>query len=252
MDYLNVEPDYYTDPLPDHWTRGRSGRRIEFITRHHLMMVGNAWDARRVWLSRPASAHYVVGPDGKVGQVVNDSDTAWANADWDANCKTLAIEHSNCAVNDDWPINETTLKAGARLAAALCLYYGLGRPQHGKNIRDHREFTSTACPYHLAKGGRYDRMWMDEATRFYDELVAKKEGRTLPQHRPEPQGGTMTDFDQIPRRYQSRVPGSEVTMRPIDALLNVDSHAWQSLQLLKKIEEQNINILNRISKLEAK
>lgn len=175
MDYLNVEPDYYVAPPPNHWTPGRGGHKIEFITRHHLMMVGDAHDARNVWLTRPASAHYVVDPAGKVGQVVFDKDTAWANADWSANQRTIAIEHSNSAgASADWPISDATIVAGARLAAALCLFYNLGRPKFGTNIRDHREFTATQCPYHLAKGGKYHRRWMDEAQRFYDELTAGK------------------------------------------------------------------------------
>ena len=35
-------------------------------------------------------------------------------------------------------------------------------------------------------------------------------------------------FDEISRRYKSRVDGSTVTMRPIDALLNIDAHSFVS------------------------
>lgn len=62
----------------------------------------------------------------------------------------------------------------------------------------------------------------------------------------------MTDFDHIQNRYQSRVPGSDVQMTPLDMLLNVDSHAWQSLQLLKKLEEQQAQIIDRLNRLEGK
>lgn len=178
-DYFKVEPDFYA-LLDRHFTPGRAGARIEFITRHHLAMVGDAYAARRVWWTRPASAHYVVSPEGVVGQVVYDRDTAWANANQWANQRTIAIEHSNIA-GADYPISDATIIAGARLAAALCLYYKLGRPVFGKNIRDHKEFTSTSCPYHLAKGGKYHQRWMDEAQRFYDELAA---GRVNPDGSP--------------------------------------------------------------------
>ena len=56
---------------------------------------------------------------------------------------------------------------------------------------------------------------------------------------PQPKGGTtMTDFDQINRRYKSRVPGSKVTMTPRDALYNADAHAYLILQKLEKMQEQ--------------
>lgn len=55
-----------------------------------------------------------------------------------------------------------------------------------------------------------------------------------PQHKED----DMTDFDQINRRYKSRVPGSRVTMTPRDALYNTDAHAYLILQKLEKMQEQ--------------
>lgn len=57
---------------------------------------------------------------------------------------------------------------------------------------------------------------------------------TKPQHKED----TMTDFDQINRRYKSRVPGSQVTMTPRDALYNTDAHAYLILQKLEKMQAQ--------------
>lgn len=56
----------------------------------------------------------------------------------------------------------------------MCLYYKLGRPESGKNVRYHREFTTTGCPYHLAPGGKYNRALIGEAQRFYDHLKNQK------------------------------------------------------------------------------
>lgn len=48
-------------------------------------------------------------------------------------------------------------------------------------------------------------------------------------------------FDQITRKFKSRVAGSNVTMRPIDALLNADAHAFVSRAnseiILKRLDE---------------
>lgn len=156
-----------------HFSRGRGGRKPKYITRHHT--AGIFWTAKSVndvWRAREASAHYLVNPNGHISQHVWDGDTAWSNRNLRSNQESISIEHSNDAGKPAWTISEKTIINGARLAAALCKFYGLGRPVFGVNIRDHREFTQTSCPHHLAFGGRYHQRWMDEAQRFYDQLVA--------------------------------------------------------------------------------
>lgn len=173
-DYLNVIPDK-TKIMGRHFTPGRGGRKIRHITRHHtagVLTTEQVWD---VWQTRQASAHYIVETDGTVGQLVWDRDTSWANANLQANQESITIEHSNSAgAGEDWPISDATILGGARLAAALCRFYQLGRPEYGVNIRDHREWGQTSCPYHLAHGGKYHARWMGEAQRFYDELTTPK------------------------------------------------------------------------------
>lgn len=198
MDWLNVEPDVYR-LLNKHFTPGRGGRRIKYIVRHHnagVLTIDGCWE---VWQTREASAHYQVENSGRIGQLVNDSDTAWHAADLVRNQESIGIEHANCGgANQDWPISDLVIKQGARLAAALCLYYDLGRPEFGTNIRDHRETGQTSCPYHLARGGKYHGPWMAEAQRFYDELKAQKEGRTpVAPPPPQPNGGTMTELSGV-------------------------------------------------------
>lgn len=61
---------------------------------------------------------------------------------------------------------------------------------------------------------------------------------TKPKPAPQHKEDTMTDFDQINRRYKSRVPGSRVTMTPRDALYNTDAHAYLILQKLEKMQAQ--------------
>ena len=192
-DYLRVEPDLYAllPASPARFTRGRRAK-IEYITRHHTAGKLDAAVINRVWRDREASAHYLVDPTGKVSQHVNDADTAWSNASAHSNARSISIEHSNDG-GPDWSISDETIINGARWAAALCLFYGLGRPVYGKNIRDHKEFGGTSCPYHLAKGGKYHDRWMAEAQRFYDELSARKTGE-----KPiEDKGGESVTFKQF-------------------------------------------------------
>ena len=214
-DYYTLQPDKIYR-LGKHYTQGRAGQKIQFITRHHLMYIGEGEAVvDEIWNYRLASAHHVIGPTGRWVQTVYDNDTAWANASQWANQRTIAIEHSNTTGRarnqgdfhpDSWNISNETIISGARVAAAYCLYFNLGRPVYGKNIRDHFEFTATGCPVHLSgpragngfggRAGKYHQAWMDEAQRFYDELKAgkaapkksaKKESRSL----------TMNAVDQV-------------------------------------------------------
>mgnify|MGYP001761731414 CR=1 FL=1 len=171
--WFTVEPDV-VKIMNKHFTTGRGGAKIEYITRHHLAGILTTEQTWSVWQTRQASAHYVVENSGRIGQLVWDRDTAWSNANAYSNNRSIAIEHSNSGgAGQDWPINDTVIREGARLAAALCWYYKLGRPQFGKNIRDHREFGQTSCPHHLANGGKYHATWMRYAQEHYDWMVAE-------------------------------------------------------------------------------
>ena len=191
-DYYTLQPDK-VHLLDRHYTRGRAGQRIQFVTRHHLMYIGEVEDVvDKIWRTRQASAHIVIGPTGRVGQAVWDSNTAWANASQWANQRTLAIEHSNITGRvhgndfhpDSWNISDETIISGARWAAATCYHEKLGVPEYGKNIRDHFEFTATGCPVHLqgpktgnawgGKAGKYHNEWMEEAVAFYHQLAQKQ------------------------------------------------------------------------------
>ena len=178
-DYMKVEPDRVA-LLGKHFTPGRGGRKIRYITRHHTAGVLNADQINSVWTTRPASAHYLIGVTGIVSQHVWDANTAWSNANSVSNQESITIEHSNSAgAAQDWPIAAATIDEGARWTAALCRFYKLGRPQFGVNVRDHKQFTSTSCPYHLANGGKYHARYMRVAQAFYDELTnppKKEEG----------------------------------------------------------------------------
>lgn len=171
--WFTVEPDV-VKIMNKHYTPGRGGAKIEYITRHHLAGILTTEQTWSVWQTRQASAHYVVENSGRIGQLVWDRDTAWSNANAHSNARSIAIEHSNSGgAGQDWPINDTVIREGARLAAALCWFYKLGRPQFGKNIRDHREFGQTSCPHHLANGGKYHATWMRHAQEHYDWMVAE-------------------------------------------------------------------------------
>lgn len=129
-------------------------------------------DCWNTWQSRQASAHYQVEADGKVGQLVHDWDTAWHAGTWDANCRSIGIEHANVSGAPSWGVGGKTVESGAHLVAALCVAYGLGRPQWGVNVFPHSRFSATACPFQLAGALRAD--YMRRAQGWYDVMVGKK------------------------------------------------------------------------------
>lgn len=172
FNYYTVEP--HATRRTTSYNSGRGGKKVQYITRHHMAANWNLAQCVNMWNTSQTSAHYTINGTGGVGQAVYDGNTAWSNGNYASNQVSISIEHANSSLGPSWSISDATIRAGARWAAALCLYYKLGRPVFGKNIRDHKEFNSTACPMHLANGGKYHAAWMSEAQSFYDLLAAKK------------------------------------------------------------------------------
>lgn len=168
MDWNNGVADK-TRLLTKHYNAGRSGASIQYIVVHHNagvnLTVDDCWN---IWQNRQASAHYQVQSDGLIGQLVNDWDTAWHAGDWNANCRSIGIEHANnCA--GPWTISDKALESGAHLVAALCKLYGLGRPTWLGNVFPHKYFQATQCPGEIA--GSQNAQYMARAQAWYDAMV---------------------------------------------------------------------------------
>lgn len=193
-DWANVEPDVYAilPDKPQRYTRGRS-RPIDRIVIHHNAGVNLTSERLRdeIWLDRPASAHYQVEPNGRIGQLVHDRDTAWHAANADINARSIGIEHANIGGPPRWQISDATIEEGAHLVAALCRYYKLGRPEWGRNVFPHRAYTSTSCPHQLDVGGEDHAHYMARAQFWYDNPTpAPAAPKTAP-----PKEDTMTPED---------------------------------------------------------
>ena len=152
--------------LNKHYTKGRSGRDIDFVVVHYNagnLTINGCW---QVWQTRVASAHYQVEDDGTIGQLVWDSNTAWHASNWDANCRSIGIEHANRL---NGTITEETLDNGAHLVAAICKHFGLGRPQWLKNVYPHNYFAATSCPGQIY-GSQADE-YMARCQQWYDAMT---------------------------------------------------------------------------------
>lgn len=149
-----------------HYTSGRSGRDVDFVVVHYNagnLTIEGCWS---VWQTREASAHYQVEDDGTIGQLVWDSNTAWHASNWDANCRSIGVEHAN---EPDGTITEECLDNGAHLVAALCKYFGLGRPQWLKNVFPHKHFADTSCPGQIY--GSQKDAYIQRAQQWYDSMT---------------------------------------------------------------------------------
>ena len=128
------------------YSKGRSGRKIEQICLHHMAGRLTAEQCGKIFqqVGRYGSSHYGIGYDGRIGQYVDETDTAWTNSNWDSNCKSVTIETSD---NDNsWYVNDTTLNSLIKLVADISKRNNLGTLVPGKNLTWHSMFTSTTCP----------------------------------------------------------------------------------------------------------
>ena len=137
------------------YTIGRSGRKIQMITIHHMAGVLSAEQCGGIFQQkgRNGSSHYGIGNDGTIGLYVDENNTAWTNSNWDANCKAVTIETSNSSVGGNWPVSDKALNSLIKLVADIGKRNNLGTLVKGKNVTWHSMYANTSCPgsYLLSK-----------------------------------------------------------------------------------------------------
>ena len=132
------------------YTKGRSGKKIEAITIHHMAGRLTAKQCGAIFQrpGREGSSHYGIGYDGKIALYVDESNTAWTNSNWDSNCKSVTIETSDD--NSNWYVNDTTLNSLIKLVADIAKRNNLGKLVKGKNLTWHSlvadKGRETTCP----------------------------------------------------------------------------------------------------------
>lgn len=130
------------------FTYGRDGRSLRKITVHHCAGVMSAESIGYLWQnpSRECSSHYGIGNDGRIGQYVDESNTAWTDSNWESNCTSVTIETSNCSCGGDWPVSDEALNSLIRLCADISIRNGLGLLVPGQNLTWHSMYAATTCP----------------------------------------------------------------------------------------------------------
>src|SRR5207249_494630 len=69
------------------------------------------------------TAHYVIGYDGSITQMMREHDIAWHAGNWDYNTRAIGIEHAGFASQNLYTTAE--YNASAALAASICSRYGV-------------------------------------------------------------------------------------------------------------------------------
>lgn len=130
------------------YTKGRDGRKIEMVTLHHMAGVLSAEECGRIFqqIGRCASANYGVGKNADVGLYVDESNTSWANANWDSNCRAVTVEMSNSKTSGNYPVSDAVLNKTIDLIVDIFKRNNLGKCVKGKNLTWHSMYANTYCP----------------------------------------------------------------------------------------------------------
>lgn len=132
----------------NNFTYGRDGRSIRKLTLHHTASVMSAESIGYLWQnpSRECSSHYGIGNDGRIGQYVDESNTAWTDSNWESNCSSVTIETSNDSTGGEWHVGDAALNSLIRLCADISIRNGLGLLVVGDNLTWHSMYAATTCP----------------------------------------------------------------------------------------------------------
>jgi len=146
-------------PTPN-FTPGRAGRRPLGVVLH---TTAGSFGAAAAWFADPesrVSAHYIVGLDGEVAQLVDESDTAQhagrvldpsatlITGDEDPNLITIGIEFEDGGNPLEVERPNAQYRSGAALIAAASRRWGF--PLDRAHVIGHREvFAAKACPGNL-------------------------------------------------------------------------------------------------------
>lgn len=130
------------------YDKGRDGHKIKKITVHHCAGIMSIEQIGTFFKngSRQVSAHYGIGNDGRIGQYVDEKNTAWTDGNWESNCTSVTIETSNSKTGGDWKVGRKALKSLIKLVADIAYRNNLGTLVKGKNVTWHRMYAPTTCP----------------------------------------------------------------------------------------------------------
>jgi N-acetyl-anhydromuramyl-L-alanine amidase AmpD len=130
-------------PVPDsNFTVGREGNAITLIVDHWTVVMFEAAIRRFLDPASILSAHYVIGQDGRIAQLVSEADTAYHAGKFDVNLRSIGIEHE---AGPAMPPSDALYAASAQLHAEIASRHRLAL-QVGTTVLPHHAIVPTECP----------------------------------------------------------------------------------------------------------
>ena len=163
-------------PVPSsNYTVGRDGNPITLIVDHWTVVMFEAAIRRFLNPSSILSAHYVIGQDGRIVQLVSEDDTAYHAGKYDVNLRSIGIEHE---AGPAMAPTDALYAASARLHAEIASNHGLAL-QVGTTVLPHHAIVPTECPgtldldrivSHAQEALKEDDMFTEEDRRKLDRV----------------------------------------------------------------------------------
>jgi N-acetyl-anhydromuramyl-L-alanine amidase AmpD len=166
-------------PVPaSNQTIGRGGHNVELIVDHWTVVMFEGAIRRFKDPASILSAHYVIGADGRIAQLVSEDDTAYHAGVFSVNQRSIGIEHE---AGPAMPPTDALYAASAELHADIASRHGLAL-EVGATVLPHHAIVPTECPGTLdldrivREALEEDDMFTEEdrrkLNRVYDHLEA--------------------------------------------------------------------------------
>ncbi len=179
---MNINRQYITKI---NFTDKNDAARIRYIVIHYFGGLSTALQLAKYWAREyaGASAHYAVGHEGEIFQIVEDDDVAWhcgAKSYTHAACRNtnsigieMAVKKKNTgtknATDKDWYFTKETVAAAVELTRQLMKKYNVP----AENVLRHYDVTGKICPnpyyYNL-----FESTWQ-----AFKEAIAEPDGGSI-------------------------------------------------------------------------
>ena len=135
----------------------RNGHAIDTITIHCAAAQAAVETLGKLFQTKQASANYGIGPDGRVGMYVEESERSWATSNGDNDRRAVTIEVA-CENKHPYKVNDAAYKTLLDLVTDICRRNGINKlvwsdnksdrvnHENGCNMTVHRDYENKACP----------------------------------------------------------------------------------------------------------
>lgn len=153
--YLSIRPN--SRPGTKLWS-------VSNIVVHYVANPGTSaaqnWSYFENQTDRSVSAHFIIGLDGEILQLMPLDEVAWAVGSTSGNFTSISIEC--CHPDSSGKFTDATYKSLIRLVSWLCNTFGLDRT----DVKMHYDYTGKPCPVYFVNHP-------EEWEKFKDSLVLK-------------------------------------------------------------------------------